>query len=85
MPRVKAKKRKIVPILVKRTVDLSTCNNSAATLGLGQKTRREIEEEIGRKVYEFADMRISHTGPFMKEVAVLVHVIDRGGRKYGYE
>lgn len=82
MPRVKAKKRKVVPILVKRTVDLSTCADSNSIRYLGKTTRKGIEEEIGRKVYEFADKRISHTDSFMKEIAVLVHVIDRGGRKW---
>lgn len=80
MPRVKAKKIKIVPILVKRTIDLSEYTDPNSVNCLGRVTRKEIEEEIGRKVYEFAQIRVSHTRPVLKEVSVMVYVVNRDSR-----
>ena len=83
MPRVKVRKRKVVHILVKRSVDLSGHIDSTGDIReLGKQTRDDICMEMGRKVLEFADRRISHTGPFRKEIAYLLAVVDRGDRRF---
>jgi hypothetical protein len=49
----------------------------------GARCREEIERELGRKAYEFAEKRFSRGGGHgIHEICVFLKVIDRGGAKW---
>lgn len=79
--RTKAKKRKIVPILVRCPVNMEEYFMN--TKNEGARCREEIERELGRKAYEFAEKRfLRNSAHRIHEICVLLRVIDRGETKW---